>query len=150
MRRIFLTGLLFLCSSGIARAETYYIAGTEKNPTVLRSEVKWKAVVVGSPQACFSTQDDCHWLTKGSPAIGKGSPEYSPATDFWGRSTSKDKAADLGAFPFVPALVEPAYRADWYFGWAYGYSPNRQPAEKANDMPDLWTLPASANAPAAR
>jgi parallel beta-helix repeat protein len=112
MQRIFLAGLLFLCASGVARAETYYIAGdgktendgsrdkpwpsvefalgkvggghtivfrsgvyrgpihilkkyggTEKSPTVLRSEEKWKAVVVGSPQACFSTQDDCHWLT---------------------------------------------------------------------------------------
>ncbi len=401
MQRVLLAGLLFLCSSGVGRAETYYIAndgkaendgsrdkpwpavefalgkvggghtivfrpgvyrgpihilkkyaGTEKNPTVLRSEEKWKAVVVGSPQACFSTQDDCHWLTldgfevlgarsggvrlfgehdtvrncwihhntrsgigmgrtgaviennlvefngchvqfdhgmyvsgdrqvirgnivrhnagfglhlydslsnsviennlvygqsqlpavivscpaegghnrivnntfvgkgmalvfwngngemvvnnilvgtadplgfdqrtknvkadynlclpksqhdgphgisanpaflnpgqglfwlqKSSPAVGKGSPEYSPATDFWGRPASKDKAPDLGAFPFVPALIDPASRADWYFGWAYGYSPKRQPTEKANDMPDLWTLPTSANVPATR
>ena len=112
MRSILLTWLLFLCSPGISRAETYYIAGdgkaenngshdkpwpsvefalekvgggntivfrpgiyrgpvhiakkyagTEKSPTILHSGVKWKAVVVGSPQACFSTQDDCNWLT---------------------------------------------------------------------------------------
>lgn len=64
-----------------------------------------------------------------------------PANDFWGRPRPKDAAPDLGAFAFVPALLEPASRADWHFDWAYGYSPRRKPPEKANDMPDLWILP---------
>ncbi len=102
--------------------------------------------ITADPQFVAAGQG-VYWLAAGSPAVGKGNPKYAPATDFWGRPASKDKAPDLGAFAFVPALVDPKARADWYFGWAYGYSPKRQPAEKANDMPDLWKLPTTELAP---
>jgi parallel beta-helix repeat protein len=77
-----------------------------------------------------------YWLSKGSPAIGKGSREYAPPTDFWGRPTPKDKPPDLGAFVYVPRLLEPQARAGWYYGWAYGYAPIPN-----WEMPDLWVLP---------
>jgi hypothetical protein len=78
------------------------------------------------------------WLTKESAAIGKGSAEYAPRSDFWGRPIPKDSACDLGAFAFVPSLLDPQSRTTWRYGWAYGYSP-----QKLADMPDLWVLPKS-------
>ncbi len=85
----------------------------------------------------FSTTQGLFWLTKASPAIGKGSPAYALTTDFWGRATVKGKAPDLGAFAFVPALLEPQARAGWYRDWAYGYLPKNN----ATPMIDLWVLP---------
>ena len=38
-------------------------AGTEQRPTVIQSEEKWKAVVVGAPVHCIVNGDGCHWLT---------------------------------------------------------------------------------------
>jgi hypothetical protein len=92
--------------------------------------------VVAEPKL-FGVSQGLFWLTAGSPAIGAGNPGYALPADFWGRPTAKDKAPDLGAFAFVPSLLDPRSRADWYHGWAYGYSPTRKPA----DMPDLWVLP---------
>lgn len=79
------------------------------------------------------------WLKPGSPAIGRGRAEHAPGTDFWGRSRPKDRAPDLGAFPFVPFLATPEARARWYFNWAYRYG-----AVEGRDMPDLWMLPPKA------
>jgi hypothetical protein len=97
--------------------------------------------VAAAPQL-FGVTEGLFWLTQGSPAIGKGSSRYSLAADFWGRPTAKDKTPDLGAFAFVPLLLDPRSRAGWNHGWAYGYSPTRQPA----DMPDLWVLPKESDA----
>lgn len=36
-------------------------AGTAERPTVVRSETKWKAVVIGSPEHAMSNGDGCHW-----------------------------------------------------------------------------------------
>jgi hypothetical protein len=92
--------------------------------------------IAAEPQL-FGTTQGLFWLTKGSPAIGKGSPEYALPTDFWGRPVAKGAASDLGAFAFVPSLLEPEARAGWYRDWAYGYLP------KTNSTPmiDLWVLP---------
>ena len=111
-------------------------AGTEQRPTVIRSEVKWKAIILGAPGANISNEDNADWLKKDSPAIGKGSPEHAPLTDFWGRPAPKDKAPDLGAFAFEPSLLESEARAGWYLGWTYGFAPIRNA-----ELPDLWTLP---------
>jgi hypothetical protein len=37
-------------------------AGTSDRPTVIKSETKWKAVLVGSEQHVISTADDCDWV----------------------------------------------------------------------------------------
>ena len=38
-------------------------AGTKETPTTIKSEVKWKAIVTGSPVHGISNDDDCHWVT---------------------------------------------------------------------------------------
>ncbi len=43
----------------VARA----FAGTERSPTVVRSEEKWKAIVVGSPGNGVTVGDDCDRVT---------------------------------------------------------------------------------------
>jgi hypothetical protein len=53
------------------------------------------------------------WLRSGSPAIGKGSPNYATARDFWARPRPLGKPVDLGALPFVPALVTKGPPAEW-------------------------------------
>ncbi len=78
-----------------------------------------------------------YWLRPGSPAIGKGSAQYAPAKDFWGRPIAKERAPDLGCFPFVPELATEQFRASWRSGWPYRFS--RDPG---NEIPDLWALPA--------
>jgi parallel beta-helix repeat protein len=75
------------------------------------------------------------WLREGSPAIAKGTPDYAPATDFWGRLRAQDKAPDLGAFAFVPILTGEQVRADWDHGWAYHRHGNKV------GLPDPWVLP---------
>jgi parallel beta-helix repeat protein len=77
------------------------------------------------------------WLREDSPAIGKGSTQYAPATDFWGRPRPKDKIPDLGAFNFEPALAGERIRADWDYGWAYHRHGNQ------SGPPDPWLLPAT-------
>jgi len=76
------------------------------------------------------------WLKPESAAIGKGTPEYAPATDFWGRPVAKDRPPDVGAFAFVPALATEQARVGWYYNWAYRFAP-----ASGRDMPDLWALP---------
>ena len=38
-------------------------AGTKEAPTVIKSEVKWKAIVVGAPVQAISNGGECHWVT---------------------------------------------------------------------------------------
>jgi parallel beta-helix repeat protein len=38
-------------------------AGSKGSPTVIQSEVKWKAIIIGSPVHVISNADDCHWVT---------------------------------------------------------------------------------------
>ncbi|MBI2929916.1 MAG: right-handed parallel beta-helix repeat-containing protein [Verrucomicrobia bacterium] len=38
-------------------------AGTKAAPTVIKSEVKWKAIIIGAPYHVISNDDDCHWVT---------------------------------------------------------------------------------------
>lgn len=77
------------------------------------------------------------WLREGSPAIAKGTPDYAPATDFWGRPRPKDKAPDMGAFTFDPVLTHEQVRAGWDNGWAYHRHGNNI------GLPDPWVLPSS-------
>jgi hypothetical protein len=79
------------------------------------------------------------WLKAESPALGKGAIEHMSNSDFWGRPMPRDKSPDLGAFAFVPWLLNPKSRATWFHDWAYGY----QPHELA-DMPDVWVFPGEA------
>ncbi len=38
-------------------------AGTSEAPTVIKSEVKWKAIIIGASYHVISNDDDCHWVT---------------------------------------------------------------------------------------
>lgn len=78
------------------------------------------------------------WLRPGSPAIGKGSSDHAPAADFWGRPIPRlrDRAPDLGCFPFVPILADEKTRATWRSGWPFRFAP-----DPGNEIPDLWSLP---------
>jgi len=73
------------------------------------------------------------WLREGSPAIGKGSRQYAPTMDFWGRSRPKDQPPDLGVFPFVSFLTAEQVRTTWDHQWAYH--------RHSGMLPDFWTLP---------
>jgi len=89
------------------------------------------------------------WLRQDSPAIGKGSAQYAPPTDFWGRPlrphqlpgtqdsslSTQHFAIDLGAFPFEPILTGKQARAGWDGGWAYHRHGNKV------GLPDPWMLP---------
>jgi len=75
------------------------------------------------------------WLRQDSPAIGKGSAQYAPPTDFWGRPRPQDKAPDLGAFAFEPVLTKEQVRAGWDHGWAYHRHGNKV------GLPDPWAPP---------
>lgn len=75
------------------------------------------------------------WLREDSPAIGKGSMQYAPPTDFWGRPRSKEKSPDLGSFAFEPLLTQKQARAEWDYGWAYHRHGNKV------GLPDPWVLP---------
>jgi len=99
--------------------------------------------LTGNPRFVDATRG-IFWLRADSPAIGKGSPQYAPPTDFWGRprpSAIRDArpeihnpktSIDLGAFPFDPALTRAEVRADWDYGWAY-----HRHGTKAG-LPDPW------------
>jgi parallel beta-helix repeat protein len=91
--------------------------------------------VAGSPGFVEPTRG-VYWLQADSPAIGQGTAEYAPPTDFWGRPLPQDKPPDLGAFVFVPSLATPEARAGWYYGWPYQFYPNQEMG-----LPDLWALP---------
>lgn len=76
---------------------------------------------------------DLFWLRAESPARGKGSPDYAPATDFRGRPRAKDQPPDLGAMPFAPGLAEMRERFE------YGWTCHRHGG--GSMVPDLWALP---------
>jgi len=87
-----------------------------------------------------------YWLRPDSPAIGKGAAQYAPANDFWGRPIGRERAPDLGGFPFVRGLAAEQFRASWRSGWPYRFSP-----DAGDEIPDLWRLPADADrSPSAR
>ena len=75
------------------------------------------------------------WLRTESPAHGKGSPDQTPDTDFWGRPRPRSQASDLGALPFVPELAKPAARARFEGGWTYYRHGS------GGTLPDFWALP---------
>jgi hypothetical protein len=37
-------------------------AGTAERPTVVQSEVKWRAVIIGAEYHVISNADDCNWV----------------------------------------------------------------------------------------
>jgi hypothetical protein len=75
------------------------------------------------------------WLRQGSPALGKGAPEYAPATDFWGRPLRPGPAPDLGAFAFVLSLATEQADAGWQ-GYPYGFA-----AKGEMELRDPWAPP---------
>ena len=79
---------------------------------------------------------DVYWLAAGSPAIGGGSAQYAPQSDFWGRPMAAGRPVDIGCFPFAPELTGEGARAGWYYAWPYQYYPNQEMG-----MPDLWLPP---------
>jgi len=78
------------------------------------------------------------WLRPDSPAIGRGTPEYAPLSDFWGLPLPRGKAPDLGAFAFVASLATDKTRIGWY-GWPYRFAPQGE-----MELSDPWTLPQAA------
>ena len=77
------------------------------------------------------------YLTENSPAIGMGSLEYAPSRDFFDREIPAEQAPDLGCFPYIPYLLTPQAREDWYNEWPFLFK------GRADIMPDLWKLPES-------
>jgi pimeloyl-ACP methyl ester carboxylesterase len=75
------------------------------------------------------------WLRPDSPAIGKGTSEYAPATDFWDRALPAGQLPDQGAFAFVPSLAADKARIGWN-GWPYRFAPKGE-----MDLMDPWTQP---------
>jgi len=76
------------------------------------------------------------WLREDSPAIGKGSSQYAPPTDFWGRPRPQNKTPpDIDAFAFESVLTREQVRAGWDHGWAYHRHGNK------TGLPDPWALP---------
>jgi parallel beta-helix repeat protein len=76
------------------------------------------------------------YLREGSLAIGKGSREYAPERDFFGRPLAEGKAPDLGCFPYDPALLSPGARRDWYRQWPFLFR-----TRPDDTLPDFWKLP---------
>ena len=37
-------------------------AGTKERPTVIKAEVKWRAVIIGAEYHVISNADGCHWV----------------------------------------------------------------------------------------
>ena len=65
-------------------------AGTKENPTVIKSEEKWKAVIVGAPYHVISNGDECDWLViDGFEAMGgrydgiKMNGDYNTVRNCW-------------------------------------------------------------------
>ncbi len=75
------------------------------------------------------------WLGQNSPAIGAGTPEYVPETDFWGRPLPPDKAPDLGAFAFDPSLTMETVDRGWH-GYPYRFATRGE-----WELRDPWKLP---------
>ena len=78
------------------------------------------------------------WLGPESPAIGQGTPEHAPTTDFWGRPLPSGKRPDLRAFAFVPSLAARDARVGWH-GWPYRFA-----AKGEMELSDPWELRADA------
>lgn len=75
------------------------------------------------------------FLKSGSPAIGRGSKEYAPKKNFFGRPFREDRPPDLGCFPYDPALLSPQARREWYYQWPFLFRGH------ADAIPDFWTIP---------
>ena len=59
-------GHTFVVQPGIYRGPIQIprqYAGTREAPTVIKSEVKWEAIVLGAPVHAISNGGECHWLT---------------------------------------------------------------------------------------
>ncbi len=80
------------------------------------------------------------YLKEDSPAIGRGSAEYAPERDFFNRPLPKDKAPDLGCFPYEPSLLLPDARQDWYRQWPFLFR-----VRPDDTLPDFWHPPGLSN-----
>jgi len=82
------------------------------------------------------------YLKSGSPAIGRGSKEYAPKRDFFGRPLREDRPPDLGCFPYDPALLASQARRDWYCQWPFQFRGH------SDTIPDFWIAPGSSESSA--
>jgi len=99
---------------------------------IVRSEFN---LTTGDPKF-VDARHGIYWLRADSPAIGKASAPDAPKADFWGRARPEDKAPDLGAFAFDPALD--LKQAAWApSSWAYSFGVN----DERGGPPDFWARP---------
>jgi len=70
-------------------------AGTAEHPTIIKSEVKWQAIVMGAPYHVIASGDDCHWVVvDGFEVLGarydgiKLSGDHSTVRDCWVHNNS--------------------------------------------------------------
>jgi len=75
------------------------------------------------------------YLRSGSPAIGRGSKEYAPKKDFFGRPFPENRPPDLGCFPYDAALLSPRARSKWYYQWPFLFRGH------SDTTPDFWNIP---------
>jgi hypothetical protein len=114
-------------------------ARVEYNLCQPKSAAQSTHAIAGAPKFVDEARG-LFWLQPGSAALGAGTSDDAPETDFWGRPLPRDTAPDLGAFAFVPSLAAGYHRQWGESGWPYEF---RDP------MPDLWAPPvgqSSANA----
>lgn len=100
-----------------------------------KSEMQGPHGLSGDPKFVDSKRG-VFWLRADSPAMGRGTEQSAPTTDFWGRPLPQNQPRDIGAFRYVPSLTTEQARASWYYQWPYGYPPNSKYA-----LPDLWRPP---------
>jgi parallel beta-helix repeat protein len=73
------------------------------------------------------------YIKQNSPVIGKGSVQYAPKKDFFGKFRNVGTSVDLGCYSYDPILLTPKVTEDLYLGWAYH--------SLGNEIPDLWKFP---------
>jgi len=85
-------------------------AGTEENPTVIKSEAKWKAVIIGAPYHVISNGDGCDWVViDGFEVMGgrydgiKMNGDYNTVRNCW---IHNNKAMGIGMHNKKGGIIE--------------------------------------------
>lgn len=85
-------------------------AGTEENPTVIKSESKWKAVIIGAPYHVISNGDGCDWVViDGFEVMGgrydgiKMNGDYNTVRHCW---VHNNKAMGIGMHNKKGGIIE--------------------------------------------
>jgi len=119
-------------------------AGTRERPTVIQSEVKWKAVVFGAEYHVISNGDGCDWVTiDGLEVLGarydgiKMNGDHNVVRNCW---VHNNQAMGVAMHNQRGGVIE----NNLVYGWTY----YRHSA--GGTLPELWSLPPGAGSPSSR